>query len=588
MTSAVKRTMSSLRGVLFDEQREVLKVAGLLMIPSLLTKMSGLLYQVLTATQLSTKVEFRDFLYANQLPETLATILLTGAVTTLIIPMLIEVKERDGREHFLKMYNSIQNMVLGLFAIIGILVIIFADVLFPLIIDHIIRPGPGVVIDEVSRTNIIAMMRVLMIPQLILGLSVFVSSALNVYHRLFVPQLAPLFYNVGRIFGVFILLPLMSRSPWALVWGIVIGSLMHLLIQLPLARTLKIDFQWVLSWRDKYVQKFLVVVIPRTLAFGADTIALKVTELIASGLSVKALPALEYANNLVVVIPSLFGYSFAVASFPTLSQLYVRKNFQEMGLLISRTVNQIFFLGIPFVVSFLILRLPVVRLVYGIIPRTEFKRDDTYMVAWILLFFCLGIIFITCNWYLYRLLFIIGNTLVPTLMSLALFLLTVGGSLVFSNLLSHSNSFTVGSIQLSWQNLFTQAYGQAGVGGVALAVSVVGIVQFLALLVVVHKLVVKLDFKYLIGELIRKLLPTGVMTILMYFMYKTWDIYAFPIDATPGFGGSTTLNLIVLTGITMLTCFMVYYLLCILVGVEDIKILRRFLNPVFKIGGIQI
>jgi hypothetical protein len=53
---------------------------------------------------------------------------------------------------------------------------------------------------------------ILLIPQIILGLSAFFSTWLNIYHRFIIPQLAPLFYNIGKLIGVAILVPLMGGS----------------------------------------------------------------------------------------------------------------------------------------------------------------------------------------------------------------------------------------------------------------------------------------------------------------------------------------------------------------------------------------
>jgi putative peptidoglycan lipid II flippase len=583
----VRQRLRQLTDVLSREQTHIIRAAGLVMIPGLLTKFSGLLFKALTATQLSTSTAYRDFLFANTLPEMLATILLTGAVSTLIIPILIEAKEHEGEDYFRNLFNSIVNLIMGIFIVVAILVIIFAEPAFPLIVQYIIRPAPDVDIMKHAPT-IIAMMRVLMLPQIILGISVFVTSGLNVYNRLILPQLAPLFYNFGRIFSVFVLLPIMDKNPWALVYGVIIGSVLHLVIQLPLAKTLHLTYRPVLNLNEKYIRRFFKVVIPRAFAFAADTISLTLAELIGSGLAEKAYPALQYANDLALVIPSLFGYSFAVASFPTLSQLYVRKNFTEMNLIISRTINQIFFLTLPLVVTFIILRLPIVRLVYGVFPRTQFDREDTAMVAWVLFFYCLGIIFTSCNWYLYRLFFIIRNTLVPTLMSVLFLVLTIVSSVMFSNLLSHSDNFSFGDIHVTWHNLLTQEYGRAAVGGIALAISFVAFLQFLLLIGFTHKMVATLDFGFLIKEMFKKLIPTLAMGSLMFMMFKSWDTLTFPIDATAGFSGSTTLNLFLLTMITMITCFLVYYLLCLLFQVEDLKVLRRFLNPVFRLGGLRI
>jgi len=589
MTERVRQTIKNLTDLLSKEQTEILKIASLLMIPSLLTKITGQVYYVLTATQLGTQQPLRDFQLANTLPEMLANILLTGAISTLVIPFLIERKEKDGTEKFLRLYNSFMNLAFMMFIIMGIVLILFGDSIFPWVLQNVIRPAASEYPSPDSIANIVNMMKFLMLPELILGISVFVSSGLNVYNRFFVPQLAPLFYNLGRIFGVFILLPLLDKSPWALVYGVLIGAVLHLVIQLPLVRMLGLHYEPIIDFHDRQVWVFIRTSAPRVLAYAADTISFALSQFIASGLGQAAISVFIYANAIALVIPAIFGYPFSVASFPTLSTMYTRKDFAGMNQIIVQTINQIFFLSIPFVLGLIILRLPIVRLVYGLLPNTEFRRDDTAMVAWTMLFFAFGVIFTACQWYMYRIFYVAKNTFIPLLIAFMSLVVTYVLSLLFSNLFSHLDTLQFSSID--WFNLqswLVRGDGAAAVGGVAFAISVVSIYEFFLLLWLIHKFIVRIDFRHLLGELGRKLIPTAAAGALMYFMFKTWDVLAFPIDAQPGFTGSTTLNLFVLTTITTFTSFMVYYLLCFLFQVEDLRILRRFLNPIFRLGGFSI
>ncbi len=585
----VRQTIKSLTDLLSKEQTEIMKIAGLLMVPSLLTKLTGQVFYVLMATQLGTQQPLRDFQLANTLPEMLANILLTGAISTLVIPLLIESREKDGEKKFLHLYNNFLNLAMLLFIFVSLIIILFGDQLFPLVLQYIIRPAAADYPSAQSISNIVSMMKFLMLPELILGISSFVSSGLNVYNRFFVPQLAPLFYNLGRIFGVFALLPLMDKSPWALVYGVLIGAVLHLVIQLPLVRMLNIKYEVVVNLEDQYVRKFIRTSAPRVVAYAADTISFALSQFIASGLGEAAISVFIYANAIALVIPAIFGYPFSVASFPTLSAMYTRKDFDGMNQIITQTINQIFFLSIPFVLAIMILRLPIVRLAYGLLPNTEFRRDDTTMVAWTILFFSFGVVFTAAQWYMYRIFYVAKNTYIPLMIATLSLVVTYVLSILFANVMSHSDVLSFSAIDvLSLQNWLTRGSGNAAVGGVALAISVVSIYEFFLLVWLIHKFVVKINFRHLYSELFRKILPTVVSGTLMYFMYKTWDILTFPIDAKPGFTGSTTLNLFILTSITVFTSFMVYYLLCFLVQVEDLKILRRFLNPLFRLGGFSI
>ncbi|MDQ7021915.1 MAG: lipid II flippase MurJ [Candidatus Dojkabacteria bacterium] len=108
-------------------------------------------------------------------------------------------------------------------------------------------------------------MRALLFPQLFLGISVFVSSGLNIYDRYIVPQLSPLFYNIGRIIIVVSFLPLFDYSPWVIVLGAYLGSLLHLLVQLPLFKNLKIKYLPIIDFKDNNLKEVLKLGLPRIL-----------------------------------------------------------------------------------------------------------------------------------------------------------------------------------------------------------------------------------------------------------------------------------------------------------------------------------
>lgn len=624
MTAFVTKTIRSLTDVLTKEQTQIIRTAGLLMVPALLTKITGLFFNLLTATQLGSDRALNEFLFANALPQLLADVLLTGAISTLAIPILIQVKEEQGNEAFHKFYNTIVNLMLGVFVMVSFFVIVFAHQIFPFVMQNIVRPDP-VVYSQVHVDTIVGMMQVLMIPQLILGASVFLSTGLNAFDRLLIPQLAPLFYNIGRIFGVFILLPLSNNSPWALVFGVILGALLHFVIQIPLARML--GFQWKFSlngfwilfvpfidfgfmcWgrtrslitgqkyqprrmnipsESVYVYRFFKVAGPRLVAYTADSMGETINNLLIAGYNVRFLSVMFYVNSLANIIPGIIGYAFSVASYPTLSRLYAKKDFSEINRVIVQTINQITFLSLPIVITLIVLRLPVVRLVYGLLPNTSFDRVDTLMVAWTMLFVSFGIIFYASKWYLYRMFYVAQNTVIPLLASFTSLGMIVVLTPMFANLLSHSDNFSFAAIEWSIHNLSNDGGGIAAVGGAGIASTLTAMVEFFLLLYLVNRYVVPVDFYTLTRRLLQKVIPTAATTATMYGMYKLWDTFSFPIDAQAGFGGSTTVNLVMLTGLTVFTSFMVYYLLCYLLNVEELRILKRVLNPVFRLGGLRI
>ncbi len=591
MTTVVRKRFRQINDLLSKEQLHIVNTALILMVPTVLTKVTGQVFNLLAASYFGTgDPGWNQFIIASAIPELLTNVLLIGALGSIVIPILLSAKKEAGQETFLRVYSSIINFSLLIFIIISIVLIISANDIIPAILKTVIYDKNDYPSPE-EYNNIANMMRVLLLPQIILGISVFISSGINVYNRLLVPTLAPLFYNIGRILAIIILVPLMNFSPWAIVIGTIFASALHLVIQIPLFLKLDLRYLPVIDWQSKYLKEIMILGGPRIFALSSEHMAFAFNKFLAYGQNGAA--ALFYANSLSLVIPTLFGYTFSYASYPTIAHLYVEGEFEKIRSITIKTLNEILFLSLPFTVAFMVLRVPIVRLSFGLLPGTNFTLDDTYQVSWILLWFSLGWVFFSGRWFLYRLYYASKDTMIPLIVSIVSLVLIFFLSLIFSNLFSHNEMLAISDIRFSFENLVTRVNSDkniAGVGGISLAMSVVYSLEFFILLVVFDRKKMNIGLRSLAKKSLRKFYAGFVMLVVLYFLYKTWNVisYTLPDRAGIEYRGSTTINLFLLMMITMIPSFLVYYLMCLLLKVEELKILKRYLNPIFRLGGLRI
>lgn len=587
MPNKIRYTINSLSGLLSSAQTEIIKIASLLIIPTILTKIVGQSFNLVMASFYGTSRPVSLFIVADALPQLVANLFLFGVVGAVVIPLFVEAKEKESRENFLKFYSTVFNLAILAFAIAAIVIILLADQIMPFVLRYLIDPNE--VPNESEIGLVVNMMRVLFIPQIFLGASVFISSGLNVYNRYLLPQLAPLFYNLGMLIGGVIFIPLLNKSPWAIVIGVILGSLMHLALPLKLARSLGIHIQLTIDWHSQYLQKLIRVSVPRLLAFSTEQFAAMAAKFISFSYNYAYPITQYYASSIINAIPMLFGYTFAVASFPTLASLYHQGKWSEFREVVAKTINEIVFMAIPFTITLLILRLPAVRLVYGILPG-QFDRQSTYLTAWLILFMSYGVMFATVRGLVYRIFYAAQRTKIPLIVGLISMVINIAGAVFFSNYFSHFDKFSLSELTFDLNLLFSKSDGVAAIAGVGLSSSVALVFEVVVLLLIFNRRVLNLGLRKLFKDIAIKTWCGLVMGLLMFIMYKLWNgLDALPIDADPNtFTGSTTLNLLVLTTITVFTSFMVYYLLCLLCGVEELKILRRILNPLFRLGGLEI
>lgn len=169
------------------------------------------------------------------------------------------------------------------------------------------------------------------------------------------------------------------------------------------------------------------------------------------------------------------------------------------------------------------------------------------------------------------------------------------GKYVFSSIIASGFIFyillTTGIIQFTGATqFFVRSDSSAAVAGISFAMSLVYTIEFFALLILFNRNKVNIKFFQLIAKLFPKFVAGGAMMVVMYLLYKIWNIFSYEqTGSSPlSLSGSTTLNILILTIITVLPSFLVYFLICHLLKVEELKILRRYLNPIFSLGGINI
>lgn len=524
----------------------------------ILTKATGFLYSAVVATKLGAGRETDLFFLANTIPEMLGNLILLGLVSAVFIPIFVKVKENEGKDRFHDLLYTLLNMALVTYLIIAILLVLFAHQLFPLLLNSLVHSDFTFSPEELSKAA--NMMIMLIIPQILLGISVYYTSALNVYNRFVVPQLAPLFYNLGRIIGAFLLVPYFGVE--GLVYGAIIGAFFHLLIQLPIAKNLDIKFKFILDYKNKYVREAINIGTPRILGIGGEQIANGVDKFIAARFIQGSVTAFNFGLQLIQIPLSLFGMTYSIASFPRLSRFYHQGKKKEFEKLLTGMINQILFLAIPVTIILLVLRVSLVRLFFGLFGG-KFDFEDTYLTAWVVLFFGFGLSVESVRSLLYRAFYAAGDTWRPLIASVFTVFTGILSGLIFTNYFSHFDVFDFSHIYWEKEYFFQLANGRAAVGGLALSSSLVFTIEFFILLFLLNKYIVKIDFKKFAKDFLKKVLAGLVMALGLYSIFKFWGGTIYQ---------QKTIILLFLTTGTSIFGGIFYLIICKIWEVEELEI----------------
>jgi len=302
--------------------------------------------------------------------------------------------------------------------------------------------------------------RIMFLSPVFLGFSSVLGGILQSFKRFFVYSLSPIMYNIGIILGALFLVPLWGV--YGLAWGVVLGALMHMLIQLP--TVLSLGFRYIprIEFSNKEVRKIGLMMVPRTMSLAISQINLLVITVIASTLASGSLTVFNFANNLQSFPIGIFGISFAVAAFPTLSAIAINK--KKLVDNFSSTLRQILFFIVPATVLLLTLRAQIIRVILG---TGHFDWEDTILTINTLGFFTISLFAQATIPLLIRVFYARHNSKIPFFVGLVAAVVNVFLSLWLA--------------------------ARMGVAGLALAFSIANIINFIMLWLILRVEIGQLD-----------------------------------------------------------------------------------------------
>jgi len=535
----------------------IFSAASILAVAALASRVLGLIRDRLLAGYFGAGDELDIYYTAFRLPDLVFSILIMGAISSAFIPIFAEYFNKDEKGAW-RLVNGVLNLALISLVIAAGILAIFA----PLVISMI---APG--FSGAKREMTILLTRIMFISPVILGVSNIFSGVLQYFHRFLIYSLAPLMYNLGIILGILIFVP-----KWGLVglaWGVVLGALLHMLIQLP--STIYSGFKWrpILDFCHKGIRKIIKLMIPRTIGLAGSQISFLVITAIASTLASGSIAIFNLANNLQYVPIGIFGIAFATAAFPSLARAFTKKDKKSFSESFSLTFSQVLFLALPLSALFFILRAQIVRLILG---TGEFGWLDTRLTAAALGIFSLSIFAQSLIPLISRAFYAFQNTKTPVLISLISIILNIGFCFFFVWILVNLNCFS--SLVSNFLKLRDLSLDKIAILGLPLAFSLTSIINFVILLKIFNKKINWWQPEYIIKSFLRIITATLLMVIVVYGLLYLVNLF---VDT------HTFVGLFIQAGISGLIGILVYCLIMILLKSPEISTIKQLiLRVVFK------
>lgn len=299
--------------------------------------------------------ELGVYFAAFRIPNFIFELLVTGALTSAFIPVFTKFLTHNDEQKGWRMTSILINITLVLLAGLSLPMLLWTDQ-----ISRFLAPGftPVQIQQMAEFTRFMIIFQVL---PLLVGN--FFTGLLQSYNLFIIPAIAPVIYNIGIIAGIMFFST--SYGLFAPVIGVGIGSFLFMLIQLPLLIRTGYHHVFSLDITHKGVKEVGQLIAPRTLGLAVSQIDTTVDLILASLLGARMVTIFSFAQHLQQLPVGLFGASIAQAALPTLSVAWVKEDVEQFKKTIVRAMHQILFFVLPASVFFMVLRIPVVRLVFG-------------------------------------------------------------------------------------------------------------------------------------------------------------------------------------------------------------------------------
>lgn len=344
------------------------------------SRVLGLVRTIAIAHGFGTSPEMGAYWVAFRLPDMIFQLLAGATLASAFIPVFSRYLSQRGSEEAWRLTSSVLNLIF--LATIGLAVmgLILAPWLVPLM-----APGLGQDTGRQAEIQSLAvhLTRVMLISPIFFSVSGMFMGISNARHHFLFPALAPWTYNLSIIFAA-----LVSKSVDGLAIGVVVGSFVHLAVQLPALRLIGMVYRPVADWRDPGVREVGRLMLPRALGLAAAQLNFLVTIFFASQVSDDAISAVNYAWLIAMMPLGLFGMAISTAVFPTLADHAAANSVDELRRTLSIALRLILFLTLPASVGLMVLAKPLIAFFF---EHGAFTVSSTNVTAAALLFYAIGL-----------------------------------------------------------------------------------------------------------------------------------------------------------------------------------------------------
>ncbi len=466
--------------------------AGVVGILTLVSRVFGLARDAVIAYTLGTKAAADAFYVAFRIPNLLRRMLAEGNLTISFVPVFTESLHRSQKEA-----KEVADVTFTLLTLVLTAVTLFG-VLGASWFVHL--TAWGFTEDPKKFALTVALTRITFPYIFLVSLGALMMGILNAKKHFAMPALAPVLLNVGIILGTLVLSPYFSQPSIGIAWGVLIGGVLQLLIQVPILVKKGFLPRFNFHFKIPGVRKILRLMGPTLYGSAVYQINILVMTFLASFLPSGSISYLWYADRVMEFPLGVFAISLATVALPLLSDHAVKKDHAKLKATLREVLSMVWLVNIPAAVGLAVLAQPILALLFF---RGDFGISSTQQTAQALYYFALGLPFISA----------------ARITASAFYALQEARKPVRAANLSVVVNILAGGI----------LFFPMGHRGLALAVSLGGAANLALLLFYYRKQVGPLGLKSLLQDTAKIVLASAIMGGALLWIMQYWNLTFAPL-----------------------------------------------------------
>jgi putative peptidoglycan lipid II flippase len=333
----------------------------------------GAVRQVLFNARFGVSPEANAYYAAFRLPDTLFSLIAGGALSSAMIPVLLNAREQEGEAAGWRLISQVLTTLLGVFA----LLVVGVELFTPALVTRVLAPG----FDSATAALTVSLTRVMLLQPMILLLGSVATAVLNSRNQFLLTGLSVVSHNISLIVSILVVGLIPGLGILGPTLGVIAGAILQVLILSPGLRGQGYRVRLFLDLGNQRLREVLRLLGPNGLSVGVNYAGFIVDTAFASAaLDPAGLPAIYNAFLLVGLPIALLGQAVGQASFPRLSAKAEAGEWSEMRRILLRSLGGAIGLALPAVGALLLLGRPTVRVLFEHGEFTAAAGDLTYRV----------------------------------------------------------------------------------------------------------------------------------------------------------------------------------------------------------------